>query len=100
MVPRVSNSVQALLAPSSSAPSAAREVLDLLALLVQKYKCWRTILTRTLGRSTLSRRGGVAHFTCFTRTKVQMLTQELQRQRPQTSPATPATERTKFYVVY
>jgi hypothetical protein len=36
VVPRVSNSVQALLAPSSPAPSAAREVLDLLA---QKYKC-------------------------------------------------------------
>jgi hypothetical protein len=68
VAPRVSNSVQALLAPSSPAPSspapsspapsAAREVLNLLALLVQKYKSWRTILTRTLGRSTLRRRGG------------------------------------------
>ena len=47
-----------------------------------------TILTRTRTRG----RGGGAEFTCFTRIKVQILAQELQRQRPHTSPATPATE--------
>ena len=60
----------------------------------------RTILTRTRGRSRLRRRGGGAQFTCFTRTKVQMLAQELQRQRPQTSRATPATKRTLLCVAY
>jgi hypothetical protein len=88
--PGVCNSVQALLAPSSPAPSspapsaardsaAAAEVLNLLALLVQKYKCWRRSCSGSVRRRLLQHlRRRERCSVLLTSRKVQTLTQELQ----------------------